>query len=92
MKNDRKEVYPTDSERKIVTEFLLAIGWKQSESGIWFKDGLKNENGQWKFILKRYRKRYRDKNKEKIKEHCKISNHLYYMKRKRNKGNEDRFQ
>jgi hypothetical protein len=101
IENDRKVVYKTELKRQIVAEFLLAIGWKYSEKGIWFKDKIKDENGNWNFIVNRYKKRWRDKNKEKVKEYskiwkvenkerCKIINHLYYEKHKDKINSRDR--
>lgn len=89
-----KRIRATKEDRKNTKEFLFLIGWKYNEEkNIYFKDGLKDENGKFFFekqvtVIPKskqidYQKNYYERNKESLSKRHKE----YYQEKKETNGN-----
>jgi hypothetical protein len=47
-------VYADKYQKKQVSEFLIALGWKLNTNGVWSKKGFKNQNKVWSKPIKKY--------------------------------------
>ena len=49
--------YFSDIQREHVTEFLTLLGWRLNKTkNIWYKPGVKDENGEFKFLINKVKK------------------------------------
>ena len=49
-------VYADKYQKKQVSEFLIALGWKLNTNGVWSKEGFKDKNKVWSKPIKKYKR------------------------------------